>query len=66
MVCEHPNWGFVECYREVTGLEHKLLERLCDEHRHKIIAEDLTIAMNTPKPEIEKPKKTLEELRDYI
>lgn len=66
MVCEHPDWGFVECYREVTGVEYKLLERLCDIHRHKIIAEDLTIAMNKPESKTEKPKKTLEELRNYI
>jgi hypothetical protein len=66
MVCEHPDWGFVECYREVTGIDYKLLERLCDKHKHKIIAEDLTIAMKKSECEPEKPKLTLKQISEYI
>lgn len=65
MVCEHPDWGFIECYREVTGIEYKLLERLCEKHTNKIIAEDLTIGINSP---TEKPVKKLtnKEIIDHI
>ena len=65
MVCEHPGWGFVDCYREVCGIEYKLLERLCEYHTNKIIAEDLTIGMKGT--QIKEPRKlTLEEIRDNI
>ena len=56
MVCEHPDWGFMECYREVTGLEYKLLERLCDVHKPKIIALELTNEIGTKEKPIIKPK----------
>ena len=66
MVCEHPDWGFVECYREVVGIEYKLLQRLCEEHTNKIIAEDLKVGMKgTPKPE-DPPKLTQEQIRDNV
>ena len=65
MVCEHPDWGFIECYREVTGIEYKLLDRLCEYHTNKIIAEDLTTGMKDTK--IEEPKKlTIDEIRDRV
>lgn len=66
MVCEHPDWGFIECYKEVTGVEYKLLERLCEKHTNKIIAEDLTVGMKGTPPEPEKPKLTLEQIRERI
>ena len=66
MVCEHPDWGFVECYREVTGIEYKLLQRLCEEHTNKIIAEDLKIGMKGTEPEPEQPKLTLKQIREKI
>ena len=66
MVCEHPDWGFVECYREVVGIEYKLLQRLCEKHTNKILAEDLKVGMEgTPKPE-DSPKLTQEQIRDNI
>lgn len=57
MACEHPDWGFIECYREVTGIEWRLLERLCEKHKNKILALEITEEINIPKPEPKKKPK---------
>ncbi len=46
MVCEHPDWGFKECYREVTGIEIRMLERLCEKHTTKILAKQIMKDVN--------------------
>lgn len=65
MVCENPKWTFIECYREVSGLEYKLLQRLCDEHKSKILAMEITEEIKTKEVK-EKPKLTLEQMRDKL
>lgn len=60
MVCENPDWSFIECYREVSGLQDKLLQRLCEKHTTKILAMEILDDM-VKEPERKKP--TLEEMK---
>lgn len=63
MVCENPDWSFIECYREVSGLEYKLLQRLCEKHKTKILAmeilDDMVKKQEPKKPTLEEMKRNL-------
>jgi hypothetical protein len=65
MVCEHPDWDWMDCYREVAGIEYKLLERLCDKHKTKILAMEITHDLKTTKTD-NREKPTIEQMRNNL
>lgn len=63
MICENPDWSFIDCYREVTGIEYKLLERLCENHKNKILAIEI---LDNIEQEKEHEKPTLEQMKNNL